>query len=352
MALQAALRCSDMTRRLLTFARRQTLNPEPVDLHALAAGMGELMERTLGRSIAISIAGEEAGTLWPATVDRSQAESALLNLVINARDAMPQGGRLTIRTANARLTEPLSGHGITAEPGDYVVLSVADTGCGMPPEVLERAFEPFFTTKETGKGTGLGLSMIYGFVKQSGGLIRIDSAVGQGTTFSLYLPRAAAGGQPAAGAADGAAPLTGRGETVLVVDDDADVRRVTVQAVRDLGYRVLEAEGAEQALAQLTAGRRVDLLFTDIVMPGMNGRELAREGLRRCPGLRVLFASGYADGTAAEADAELAPVETLAKPYRDADLARALHRALDDGTPDACAAGGGVPDHGKAVSAE
>lgn len=351
MALQAALRCSDMTRRLLTFARRQTLNPEPVDLHALVTGMGELMERTLGRSIEISIAGDEAGPLWPATVDRSQAESALLNLVINARDAMPQGGRLTIRTANARLTEPLGGHGITVEPGDYVVLSVSDTGCGMPQEVLERAFEPFFTTKETGKGTGLGLSMIYGFVKQSGGLIRIDSAVGRGTTFSLYLPRAAADGHSAAGAAEGAAPVTGHGETVLVVDDDADVRRVTVQAVQELGYRVLEAEGAEQALAQLAAGRKVDLLFTDVVMPGMNGRELAREGLRRVPGLRVLFASGYADGTAGETDGELAPVETLAKPYRDAELARALHRALDDGRPDACTAGCDAHDHGKAVSA-
>jgi len=330
MALQAALRCSDMTRRLLTFARRQQLHPEPVDLDALAGGMAELMERTLGRDIEIVIEAP-AEPLWTATVDRSQAESALLNLVINARDAMPDGGHLRIHTANTRFAEATAAHGMSIPAGDYVLLGVSDSGCGMPPDVLERAFEPFFTTKETGKGTGLGLSMIHGFVKQSGGLIGIDSAPGAGTTFRLYLPRAVESGRPA-GDADADAPeqSAGRGETVLVVDDDADVRAVAVQAVQAFGYRVLEADGGASALAVLDGGGPVDLLFTDIVMPGgMNGRELAREGLRRHPGLRVLFASGYANGSTVEPDAELGTAETLAKPYRDADLARALRRVLD-----------------------
>lgn len=345
MALQAALRCSDMTRRLLTFARREQLHPEPVDLDALASGMGELMERTLGRDIEIAIESwdeswSESGDksrgeapeepLWIATVDRSQAESALLNLVINARDAMPDGGHLRIRTANARFEEARTAHGMSVPAGDYVMLAVSDSGCGMPPKVVERAFEPFFTTKETGKGTGLGLSMIHGFVKQSGGLIGIDSAPGGGTTFRLYLPRAVESLR-STGEGDGEAAehTAGRGETVLVVDDDAAVRAVAVQAVGALGYRVLEADGAAAALALLD-DRPVDLLFTDIVMPGgMNGRELAREGLKRHPALRVLFASGYANGITAPPDAELGTVETLAKPYRDADLGRALRRALE-----------------------
>ena len=352
MALQAALRCSDMTRRLLTFARRQQLHPEPVDLGALVAGMGELMERTLGGAVAIAIEAPpaDAEPLWIASVDRSQAESALLNLVINARDAMPGGGALRIRTANTRFEEPQTAHGMSVPAGDYILLSVSDSGCGMPPDVLERAFEPFFTTKETGKGTGLGLAMIHGFVKQSGGLIGIDSTPGAGTTFRLYLPRATMDAlQSPTPDEDGAdEAFAGRGETVLVVDDDADVRAVAVQAVTALGYRVLEADGAEAALTLLDR-QPVDLLFTDIVMPGgLNGRELALEGLRRHPSLRVLFASGYANGTSApepEAGASadtgsaadpgavlgavLSRAETLPKPYRDGVLARALRRALD-----------------------
>ena len=356
MALQAALRCSDMTRRLLTFARRQQLHPEPVDLGALVAGMGELMERTLGGGVAIAIEAPaaDAEPLWTASVDRSQAESALLNLVINARDAMPGGGTLRIRTENARFEQTQSAHGMSVPAGDYILLSVSDSGCGMPPEVLERAFEPFFTTKEAGKGTGLGLAMIHGFVKQSGGLIDIDSVPGTGTTFRLYLPRAAVDAvHGTASDEDGAVEaFAGRGETVLVVDDDADVRAVALQAVGALGYRVLEADGAEAALTLLDR-QPVDLLFTDIVMPGgLNGRELAREGLRRHPSLRILFASGYANGTSApeqEAGAAipaddgtdpgavlgavLGRAETLAKPYRDGDLARALRRALDLQSP-------------------
>ncbi|MBK1842557.1 response regulator [Azospirillum sp. YIM B02556] len=356
MALQAALRCSDMTRRLLTFARRQQLHPEPVDLGALVAGMGELMERTLGGGVAIAIEAQPADgePLWTAAVDRSQAESALLNLVINARDAMPGGGTLRIRTGNTRFAEPVTAHGMSVPAGDYILLSVSDSGCGMAPEVLDRAFEPFFTTKEAGKGTGLGLAMIHGFVKQSGGAIGIDSTPGSGTTFRLYLPRAAmdAAHGPASDEDGTDEALAGRGETVLVVDDDADVRAVAVQAVGALGYRVLEADGAAAALALLDR-QPVDLLFTDIVMPGgLNGRELALEGLRRHPSLRVLFASGYANGTSApgpEAGAStatdgsadpgavlgavLSRAETLAKPYRDGVLARALRHALDVQSP-------------------
>ncbi|CAO3431890.1 response regulator [Azospirillum endophyticum] len=356
MALQAALRCSDMTRRLLTFARRQQLHPEPVDLGALVAGMGELMERTLGGGVAIAIEAQpaDAEPLWTASVDRSQAESALLNLVINARDAMPGGGTLRIRTENTRFAQPLTAHGMSVPAGDYILLSVSDSGCGMAPEVLERAFEPFFTTKEAGKGTGLGLAMIHGFVKQSGGAICIDSTPGAGTTFRLYLPRAAmdAVHGPASDEDGADEALAGRGETVLVVDDDPDVRAVAVQAVGALGYRVLEADGAVAALALLDR-QPVDLLFTDIVMPGgLNGRELALEGLRRHPSLRVLFASGYANGsrapgpeagasTATDGSADpgavlgavLSRAETLAKPYRDGVLARALRRALDAQSP-------------------
>ena len=356
MALQAALRCSDMTRRLLTFARRQQLHPELVDLGALVAGMGELMERTLGGGVGIAIEAPaaDAEPLWTASVDRSQAESALLNLVINARDAMPGGGTLRIRTENARFEEMQSAHGMSIPAGDYILLSVSDSGCGMPPDVLERAFEPFFTTKEAGKGTGLGLAMIHGFVKQSGGLIGVDSSPGSGTTFRLYLPRATVDAAHGTASDDDGAEeaFAGHGETVLVVDDDADVRAVALQAVAALGYRVLEADGAEAALTLLDR-QPVDLLFTDIVMPGgLNGRELAREGLRRYPSLRVLFASGYANGTSAPeqeagaampADdgtdpgavlgAALCRAETLAKPYRDGDLARALRRALDLQSP-------------------
>lgn len=331
MALQAALRCSDMTRRLLTFARRQPLNPEPVDLRELVDGMGELLERTLGRGIEIVIEAEGDGPGWPAQVDRSQAESALLNLVINARDAMGEAGRLVIRTGSRSVAEPQEGYGMRIEAGDYVTLSVSDSGCGMTPEVLERAFEPFFTTKETGKGTGLGLSMIYGFVKQSNGLIRVDSEIGVGTGFHLFLPRAASP-VVAAPDPDAEAMVAGRGETVLVVDDDSDVRKVAVQAVRELGYVVIEADGAASALAVLDSGQTVDLLFTDIVMPGgMNGRELAREGQKRRPGLPVLFASGYAAGAATSPEAGIGQAEILAKPYRSGDLARALRRALDEG---------------------
>ncbi|PWC41743.1 histidine kinase [Azospirillum sp. TSO22-1] len=319
MALQASLRCSDLTRRLLSFARRQQLHPEPVDLDALVRGMGEFMGRTLGSGVELVI--EPAEGAWPAIVDRSQAESALLNLVINARDAMEGGGRLTLRIANV----PAGASDLPELSGDSVLLSVSDTGCGMPPEVLEHAFEPFFTTKDVGKGTGLGLSMIHGFVKQSGGAIRVDSTVGQGTTFHLYLPRADA---PAADDSTAAAEglPRGGGEVVLVVDDEEDVRGVATLTLQDLGYTVVEASSPQKALEVLAEGGAVDLLFTDIVMPGgVNGFELARAGLERRPALKVLYATGFAHGIDGDGAAGSA---ILRKPYRRHELAEAVRRTL------------------------
>ncbi|MCW2238417.1 response regulator [Azospirillum canadense] len=338
MALQAALRCSDLTRRLLAFARRQQLHPESVDMDALVRNMGELMERTLGPNIQVVI--ETAPPQCPALVDRTQAESALLNLVINARDAMAGNGRLTIATTTVTVGEDGQEAGLDLHPGHYVRLTVADTGCGMPADVLERAFEPFFTTKDVGKGTGLGLSMIHGFVKQSGGIIKVESAPDCGTTFHLYLPCApdadpAASRDPDAAEAE-ATPMPGQGELVLVVDDDHAVRHVAVLTLQELGYNVLEAENGPTALAVLAGNPRVDLLFTDIVMPGgMNGLELAQEAMRRYPDLKVLYASGYAHGVAGGVGTAGPGAEILIKPYRDRDLARAIRVAL--GATPACA---------------
>ncbi|MBP2291295.1 response regulator [Azospirillum rugosum] len=338
MALQAALRCSDLTRRLLAFARRQQLHPESVDMDALVRNMGELMERTLGPNIQVVI--ETAPPQCPALVDRTQAESALLNLVINARDAMAGNGRLSIATTTVTVGEDGNDAGLDLHPGHYVRLTVSDTGCGMPPDVLERAFEPFFTTKDVGKGTGLGLSMIHGFVKQSGGVIKVESAPDCGTTFHLYLPCAPdadpqSSRDPDAAEAD-AAPMPGHGEMVLVVDDDHDVRHVAVLTLQELGYNVLEAENGPTALTVLAGNPRVDLLFTDIVMPGgMNGLELANEAQRRYPDLKVLYASGYAHGVAGGVGTAGPGAEILIKPYRDRDLARAVRVAL--GATPACA---------------
>ena len=334
MALQAALRCSDLTRRLLAFARRQQLHPESVDMDALVHNMGELMERTLGPNIAVEI--ESAPPLSPALVDRTQAESALLNLVINARDAMPSGGRLTIATSTVTIGEEEKDTDLGLQPGHYVRLTVSDTGCGMPANVLERAFEPFFTTKDVGKGTGLGLSMIHGFVKQSGGVIKVESEPDHGTSFHLYLPCASDGTPqaPEADASDCDGPALGQGEVVLVVDDDRDVRHVAVMTLQELGYTVLEAENGPEALKILASEPRVDLLFTDIVMPGgMNGLELAQESLRQRPDLKVLYASGYAHGVAGGVGTTGPGAEILIKPYRDRDLARAVRVALG---PAAC----------------
>jgi PAS domain S-box-containing protein len=329
-ALRAAERGAALTQRLLAFSRRQPLSPAAVDFNALVASMEDLLRRTLGETIEIQFVPQPG--LWPAFADESQVENTLLNLAINARDAMPEGGRLTIESANVRLDEAYAALNAEVTPGEYVMLAVTDTGTGMPPEVIERAFEPFFTTKETGKGTGLGLSMIYGFAKQSRGHVKIYSEVGHGTTIRLYLPRAGeqVGAEPRA-----APPARGEprgGETILLVEDDAEVRALAATHLRELGYRVIEARDGREARAILgDAGTEIDLLFTDIVMPGgLTGRQLAEEARRRRPNLRALFTSGYTENAVVHHGRLDEGVIFLAKPYRRDDLAAKIRAALDD----------------------
>jgi PAS domain S-box-containing protein len=324
----ASERGADLTRRLLAFGRRQMLEPRPTDVKALLAGMEALLHRTLGEHIQIS--ADHAADLWSATVDPGQLENAVLNLSVNARDAMPNGGRLIIETSNVELDQSQAAAIPESKPGQYVVITVRDTGCGMTPEVAARAFEPFFTTKDVGKGTGLGLSMVYGFVKQSGGHVRINSEAGSGTTVWLYLPRSlvAAAGTETAPVAPKDLP-TGT-ETILFVEDDAMVRMHTGRQIVGLGYNVIAAEHATDAIAKVEEGCVPDLLFTDVVMPGgINGRQLALELRRRWPGLRVLYTSGYAHGRLT-IDGETVPSKyVLGKPYRRADLAAKLREVLD-----------------------
>ena len=311
----AAKRAAALTHRLLAFTRRQTLDPRPTDLNRLVAGMDELVRHTAGPAVAVTA----APTLWTTLVDPNQLENALLNLCINARDAMPEGGRLAISTGNARLGE---GSGQDLPPGQYVTLCVADTGTGMTPEVMRRAFDPFFTTKPIGMGTGLGLSMIYGFVQQSGGQARIHSAPGQGTTVCLYLPRhhgeADAADEPASLAA---APRAGQGETVLVVDDEPTVRMLVGEVLQDLGYTAIEAADGAAGLQVLQSGARVDLLVTDVGLPGLNGRQVADAARAMRPGLRVLFITGYAENAILNHGHLQPGMSVLVKPFTTEALA-------------------------------
>ena len=269
--------------------------------------------------------------MWFANVDPSQLENAVLNLAVNARDAMPDGGRLTIETANADLDAEQAGAFPESKAGQYVMIAVGDTGCGMPPDVVARAFEPFFTTKDVGKGTGLGLSMVYGFVTQSGGHARIQSDVGIGTVVRLYLPRSTAAPDVVDAAPAAPAELPTGKETILFVEDDPMVRQHTGQQIVGLGYAILMAENASEAMALVDDGYVPDLLFTDIVMPGgMNGRQLALKLRERWPELRVLYTSGYAHGQLT-IDGESVPSRyVLGKPYRRADLAAKLREVLDE----------------------
>jgi PAS domain S-box-containing protein len=326
-AVRAAQRAADLVQRLLAFSRQQALRPETLDLNRLATGMEDLLRRSVGANFEIAMKLEPG--LWPATADRGQVESALLNLAINARDAMPEGGRLLIETANERLDESYAAHNNDVAVGDYVMLAVTDNGTGMPPDVLERALEPFFTTKEIGKGSGLGLSVIYGFAKQSRGHLKIYSEVGHGTTVRLYLPRAAVAGAQVAAPPLQAAHTRG-GETVLVVEDHAEVRGYVVAQLRDLGYRALEAEDGPQALKILSGDTAVDLLMTDMVMPGgMTGRQLAETAKRQRPLLKLLFTSGHAEDAMVEVG-EFGPrVQFLAKPYTRQDLAFKVRESLE-----------------------
>lgn len=322
---QAAQRGAELTQRLLAFARRQPLAPKPVDVRELAQAMDPLLRRTLGGHIVVR--HEHADTLWPALVDPLQLDNTLLNLCVNARDAMPAGGHLVIATANVERDEE-TGARADVVPGQYVMLSVSDTGMGIAPEHAGRVFEPFFTTKEKGKGTGLGLAMVYGFVKQSGGHVEVDSSPGRGTTVRIYLPRATRPAAPPAEQTAAPSPArTAPGCSVLLVEDDEQVRRSAREQLRALGHEVLEACDGRQALEILAGDARVDLLFTDIVMPGMGGRELAARAVARRPGLPVLYTSGYAQDAVHDGRLD-AGIELLAKPYRRDQLARCIASAL------------------------
>ncbi|MDJ0970938.1 MAG: PAS domain S-box protein [Kiloniellales bacterium] len=327
-AEEAAELGAELIDRLLTFARRRSLEPQSLDLNELILGLDDILRRALGEAIDLSIVLSPG--LWQLRSDPGQLENAILNLCLNARDALGDGGRVTIETANADVDGAAMAGDPEVSPGSYVRLSVSDSGPGMVPEVRARAFEPFFTTKEPGVGTGLGLSMVYGFARQSGGFATIRSETGQGTTVSLFLPRwegTLAEAAPVGSEGEGA---EGQGETVLVVEDDDRVREITAQRLRTLGYRVREAGNGQAALEALEEHDGIELLFTDIVMPGgMSGRELAVAVRKRHPGVKVLYTSGYAAEAAAQRGA-LGPGEALlAKPYRTAELAVQLRRILD-----------------------
>ncbi|WP_338663750.1 PAS domain-containing protein [Pararoseomonas sp. SCSIO 73927] len=309
----AADRAAALTHRLLAFSRRQTLDPKPTGANRLIQGMEELIRRTMGPAIEVETV--LAVGLWPTLCDPHQLENAILNLAINARDAMPGGGRLTIETANSWIDDRAARER-DMEPGQYVTVCVTDTGTGMPPEVVARAFDPFFTTKPVGQGTGLGLSMIYGFARQSGGQVRIYSEPGQGTTMRLYLPRHWGEVEEEKTAARGNPPRAERGETVLVVDDEPTVRMLVMEVLEELGYAALEASDGGSALKVLRSTARLDLLITDVGLPGgMNGRQVADAARELRPGLRVLFITGYAEN-AAIGNGHLAPgMHVLTKPF-------------------------------------
>jgi signal transduction histidine kinase len=328
-ATRAAGRAATLTQRLLAFSRRQPLAPKPVDLNLLVAGLLELFGRTLGESIHVETV--LAGGLWRVFADENQLENAMLNLAVNARDAMPQGGRLTLETQNVRLDEAYARSQEDLRPGDYVLVSVSDTGVGMTKEVLARAFDPFFTTKDIGQGTGLGLSQVYGFVRQSGGHVRIDSTPGRGTSVKLYLPRFFELEKLDTGAApQQQMPRGSRHETILVVEDEDDVRRFTCDTLQELGYDVREAADGPAALQVLADNPGLRLLFTDIGLPGgLNGRQLADEARRRRPGLLVLLTTGYARDAIAQHGRLDPGMELIVKPFAEADLASKIRDLLD-----------------------
>jgi len=318
-AMGAAHRAATLTQYMLAFSRRQTLDPKPTDLNRLAGGMEELLRRTVGP--AIQLETSFAAEPWPTLCDPHQLESALLNLVLNARDAMPDGGQLLIETVNTVLRDrrgaPKEQPSRDAPPGEYVCLSVADTGTGMPPNVIARAFDPFFTTKPIGQGTGLGLSMVYGFIQQSGGHVRLRSELGQGTTVAIYLPRhfGAINGE-AAGNVASSVPALPAGGIVLLVEDEPDVRMVVRDVLSDLGYAVLEAESGRAGLIIADSGVRIDLLLTDVGLPGgMNGRQLADAARQRRPELKVLFITGYADAMAVGNGRMEQGMQVMTKPF-------------------------------------
>jgi len=323
----ASNRAAALTHRLLAFSRRQTLEASPTDINRLVKGMLELIRSTVGPSVSIDTQGES--NLWLTLVDANQLENALLNLCINARDAMPAGGTLTISTANSTLYAKAAAE-LELPPGEYLTLSVSDTGSGMTSDVINHAFDPFFTTKPTGEGTGLGLSMIYGFVRQSGGSVQIHSRLEVGTTMTLYLPRSSIETLPSP--ATDLTPLPsslGQGETVLVIDDEPTVRMLITEVLEDLGYMALEAADGASGLELLQSNPQIDLLVTDVGLPGgINGRQVADAGRTLRPDLKVLFITGYAHN-AASWEAQLAPgMHLLTKPFSMDDLTSRIKRVI------------------------
>jgi PAS domain S-box-containing protein len=326
-AMRGARRAAALTSRLLAFSRRQTLDPKPLNVNNFLTGSVEFLQRSLGEQIDIQAVG--AAGLWMVEVDSNHLESALVNLAINARDAMPNGGKLTIEAANVFADEEYCKQNPELSPGQYVVMCVSDTGLGMSKEILGHAFEPFFTTKELGQGTGLGLSQVYGFVKQSGGHIKIYSEEGQGTTIKIYLPRYTGPAAPEAQEDQSVAEGT-QSETILVVEDDPDLRTYLTEILRNLNYEVLAVPHAQSALTiLLQAERRVDLLLTDIVMPGINGRELGRRAQEMRPELPILYMTGYSRNAVVHHGRLDEGVELLQKPVSQAEVATRVRELLD-----------------------
>ncbi|CAN5694773.1 hypothetical protein BH11PSE7_BH11PSE7_16300 [soil metagenome] len=329
-ATNSAGRAAALIHRLLAFARRQSLDSKSVDINELVESMEELLRRTLGEQLGLRVITGQG--VWAARSDENQLESAILNLAINARDAMPKGGTLTIETSNATLDEAYVSHHEGLKAGDYSVVCVTDTGTGMSADVLAKAFDPFFTTKPIGQGTGLGLSMIYGFAKQSGGYVRIDSEPGQGTSVRLYLPRDTAVVDAPAAIHNAAPPATvpqGAGEIVLVVEDDPAVRMLVVEELGELGYTIVEAATGLAAIPILESGQQIDLLVTDVGLPGMNGRQVAEIARQQRPGLPVLFMTGYAENAAVRSEFLASGMHMIAKPFALDDLATTIRAILE-----------------------
>jgi PAS domain S-box-containing protein len=326
-AQTSAQRAAALTQRLLAFSRRQTLDPKPTDVNRLVFGMEDLIRRTVGPAIKVEVVG--AAGLWPTKVDTAQLESALLNLAINARDAMPSGGKLTIETANKWL-DNRAGSERDLSPGQYISVCVTDTGTGIAKDIADRIFDPFFTTKPIGQGTGLGLSMIHGFVRQSGGQVRVYSEPGHGTTMCLYLPRYFGDLADEADAAEARIPETGAGETVLVIDDEPMVRMLIVEVLEEAGYIALEAEDGPAGLKILQSNARIDLLITDVGLPGgMNGRQVADAARLDRPGLKVLFVTGFAENAAVGNGHLDAGMEVITKPFVMTELANRISDMIE-----------------------
>jgi two-component system, NtrC family, sensor kinase len=330
-AMRGATRAASLTKRLLAFARQTPLRPSAIDVNRLLTGLSEFLQRALGEHIALEVVG--AAGLWPAEADPAELETALVNIAVNSRDAMPDGGKLTIETSNAYLDDLYCRGQPDLRPGQYVLIAVTDTGSGMSQRIMERAFEPFFTTKESGQGTGLGLSQVYGFVRQLGGHVKIYSEVSEGTTVKMYLPRHL-GEMPPAVQGTSSQPARARGgECVLVVEDDPNVRGYVVETLGGLGYDVLGAGGADEALRLLQGTKAVKLLLTDVVMPGKNGRKLAEEAVKLSPSLKVLYMTGYSRNAIVHQGRLDPGVELIQKPLTSEQLATAVRKVLDRNLP-------------------